>query len=172
MAGDNGALGMYRDIFREMLRDGSDRLIYNDSKEHACVLIEELLKSAEKHVLVFCRNLGKDVWGRDEVKSALRNVLVKHIDVEIILQQVPEQGEENETYKLLTAFGVIPKITENTAVAANFIVVDDKAYRLEKDIDLRKGYACANCPEAASSLHEAFNNLRAKSKEWHPEPKP
>lgn len=167
----NGALGMYRDIFREMLRDGSDRLIYNDSKDHACVLIEELLKSAEQQVLVFCKNLGKDVWGRDEIKNALRNVLVKHIEVEVILQKPPEQEEENETYKLLTNFGITPKITDNTTVNANFIVVDDKAYRLEKDVDLRKGYACANCPEAASSLHEAFNNLRARSKEWHPIPK-
>lgn len=154
------SLAIYRDMFRFMLSEGITRLIHNDSTDHACVLIEELLHFAKGSIQIFCRNLGADVWGDPAVLSALGEALGrKNMNVRVVLQEPPENVEANRALALLRAHGVDVRQTHNTDVTANFIVVDGKAYRLEKDVENRRGYACANDAEGAGKLSSAFDDL-------------
>ena len=157
------SLDIYREIFRYMLSKGVSRLRHNDSKDHACVLIEELLHYAESEILIFCRNLGPDVWGTPTVISALGDALGRKVKVKVLLQEDPEGGDGNRALALLRANGVEVRRTHNTEVKANFIVIDNKAYRLEKDVENRRGYACANDAENASGLASAFADLEGDS---------
>ena len=151
------ALSIYRAMFKFMLSEGITRLIHNDSPDHACVLIEELLHFAKGSILIFCRNLGSDVWGAPSILSALEDALNrKNMNVRVVLQKPPENGVANHALTLLRAHGVDVLQTRNTSVTANFIVVDGKAYRLEKD---GRGYACANDADGAAKLAAAFNDL-------------
>lgn len=154
------SLAIYREMFRFMLSNGIARLMHNDSPDHACVLIEELLHSAKDSVLIFCRNLGADVWGTPGVIAALGEALgTNGVNVRVLLQDDPCGGKDNRALALLRAHGVEVRKTHNSVVTANFMVVDGKAYRLEKDVANRRGYACANDAEGAKNLAAAFENL-------------
>ncbi len=158
------SLGIYREMFRFMLSAGLDRFIHNDSKDHACVLIEELFRFAKESVFVFCHNLGRDVWDNPAILSALGEVLDrKKVKVQVLLQDTPEGGVDNRAFALLHAHSIDVRKTHNTEVKANFIVVDHKAYRFEKNDQGRKGYACSNNPDNAGKLIDAFNILKSDS---------
>ena len=160
------SLGIYREMFRLMLSEGIVKLIHNDSTDHACVLIEELLHFAKENVLIFCRNLGSDVWATPAILSALDEALSRNgMRMRVLLQEPPAGGGANRALALLRRHGVDVRQTHNTDVTANFIVIDSKAYRLEKDVANRRGYACANDPQNAAKLVEAFDALASDSEQ-------
>ncbi len=163
MTTEDGALNLYREVFKRMLSVGDTRLIHNDSKNHACVLIAELLKSAEHTILIYCNRLGSDVWGKKEVLESLEYALEHNRSLDVLLQTEPEDPAHNAAYQLLLKHQVVVLKVSSAAVAENFIVIDERAYRLEQDTGCRSGFACANDPTNARILINAFYDLKSSA---------
>lgn len=151
--------GLYRDMFRLMLKSGSTKRICNDSKDHARILIGELLRSAKSNVLIFCRHLGNDVWDDANVLFALREALARGVNFSVLLQIDPEGGTDNRALAILKSHNVVVKKTNDDTVQKNFVVVDGRAYRLEEDVKARSGCACANDPTEAEKLKSEFEAM-------------
>ena len=160
MANTNFTLpGLYRDLFRFMLKSGSTKRMCNDSKDHARILIDELLRSAKSDVLIFCRHLGHDVWDDANVLFALRDALARGVKFSVLLQIDPENGNCNRAFAILKSHNVDVKKTNDETVQKNFIVVDGKAYRLETNVEERRGCACANDSSEAEKLMAEFDTM-------------
>ena len=155
--------GLYRDMFRFMLKSGSTKRMCNDSKDHARILIEELLRSAKSNVLIFCRHLGNDVWDDAKVLFALREALARGVKFSVLLQIDPEGGNDNRAFAILKSCNVVVKKTNDDTVQKNFVVVDGKSYRLEEDVTARSGCACANNPAEAEKLKSEFEAMAETS---------
>jgi hypothetical protein len=151
--------GLYRDMFRFMLKSGSTKRLCNDSKNHARILIDELLRSAKRNVLIFCRHLGHDVWDDANVLFALREALARGLKFSVLLQSDPEGGNNNRAFAVLKSYNVDVKKTNDATTRKNFIVVDGKSYRLEDNVEERSGCACANDPAEAERLKAEFDTM-------------
>ena len=151
--------GLYRDMFRFMLKSGSTKRMCNDSKDHARILIEELLRSAKSDVLIFCRHLGNDVWDDANVLFALREALARGVKFSVLLQVDPDGGNDNRALAILKSHSIVVKKTNDDSVQNNFVVVDGKSYRLEEDVNARSGCACANDPTEAERLKTEFEAM-------------
>ena len=161
---NDGPLNLYRQIFLQMLSAGDKRLIQNDSKSYACVLIAELLKSATREALIFCNCLSLDMWCNADVLDGLKHAISSGVKIDVLLRSEPESRERNSAYNLLRekSNGIV-SITSNKIVEENFVVIDSIAYRLEYDTQCHKGFACANDCENALILVHAFDNLKSAS---------
>ena len=153
---------MYRTVFQRMLATGSPRIIQNDSTSHALILIEELLKSASRTVYVYCMKLDEKVWGSPGVLSALNEALSKGVQFYVMTRE--DVAEGNLAYKALQSRGCSVLKAKSPSAEENFVVVDERAFRLEVDTGDRKGFACANSPVNATTLIEIFKKMGGDAK--------
>ena len=152
------AMEFYRGFIRGMLEKGKPSVVFNDSPEYARVLISELLRHAERKVLIYCRRFGEDVWGDEEVLSALLGAIGRGVCIEAVLQERPEKN--NRALSILTTYGKRVFIVDTVSVEENFLIIDDAAYRVETDINARKGYASKHDVKV---LCEVFESIRKNS---------
>ena len=157
---DYNNMDVYRDLWRVRLATGSAGLLHNSSVEHACALIAGLLNFACKEVWIYCLHLGADVWEKDDVMDALKQAIAKGVRINVVVQHRHSDG--NRALACLYAANVVVRQT-GVAFKPNFVVVDGKAFRFEEDPEKRQGVACANDPQTATALIEAFNSLRENS---------
>ena len=158
---NDGVLKLFQEIIHQMFSTEDTRLIQNDSKNCACIVIAELLKSATQEALIFCNCLDLDVWCDRKVLEGLRCAISNCIKIDVLLRNEPEALERNLAYKLLCESpGGVVNITSSKTIIEDFIVVDNKAYHFEQDNRTHKGFSCANDSENALVLAHAFYNLK------------
>lgn len=150
-------LRMYRAVFQRMLQVRSPRIIQNDSTSHALVLIEELLNAATGTVYVYCMKLDEKVWGNVRVLAALTSALNRGVKFNVLTRE--KVSNENPAYKVLTEKQASVSVAESSPAAENFIVVDERAFRLELDTGDRKGFACANSSLNAMALIDIYRKM-------------
>ena len=152
-------LQMYRNTFRLMLAMNSNRVLQNDSISHAVVLIEELIRHAQKEVYVYCTRLADGVWGTSAILSGVREAVGRGVVFHVLTRLEPD--EHSLAKREFENLGICIDRGNNEEVKENFIVVDGKAFRFESDPDGRKGVACANSPINAQLLINMFHRLNS-----------
>ena len=157
-AEESGDMLMYRAVFRRMLETNSTRIIQNDSTSHAIILIEELLNTAKQTVYIYCSKLDEKVWSNPRVLNALVRALDRCVKFNVMTQE--EVSNSNLAQKALSERGCPASVAKSSFAKENFIVVDERAFRLEVDTGDRKGFACANSPVNATTLIEIFKKMK------------
>ena len=152
------SMHVYRLMIRAVFATKGEQRIANDSVEHARVLIEELLAHAEHSVDVFCHSLSEDIWGTSSVKEMLAKVVGERpVRLRIVTQLDPAPAI-GEFYRSL---GASLKTLRNQNIRANFIIVDDRYFRVEPDFAVRKGFAYINKQDWADELVADFSHIYA-----------
>jgi hypothetical protein len=154
----------YREAVETLLRLRSDKTISNSMPSHAAVLFEVFLKRAQQQVRVFCRNLSNEVWGNPAVVEAAKNALQRGINLSILIQEdSPDSGpfaellNDNRTDPHLRFYTMEGENLRNAPV--NFAVMDETAFRFEKDRKECKAFAVMFSPNLASSLSRQFDAI-------------
>lgn len=156
-------IDLYEQLFSEMLDTCSSEMISNDSDKHAIVLIKQLILHAEHEVKVVCQALTPDVWAQKDVLSAIQTALGNYVKFTFITFNTVENEEllsvlkDSHDVRILRYRFATPN--------ANFVLVDDCAFRFEPDPSVRKGFAFASAPEEAKLLKEGFDEMLASSDE-------
>lgn len=143
------ALLQYRKLFRSMIEQDDPTPISNESRQHAAIIIQELIRSATKTVYIQCSRLAPDVYGNPDTLEAIKGALDRGVQFKVAVRS--EFPETTGLYELLSTKGNCDIQLEREVYGKDFCVVDGKRARIETDAVLGKAVACA-CDEELGSL--------------------
>ncbi len=143
-------LEIYRKLFARHIEEDSPLYIENGSRAHASVVISELVKSAEKEILIQCTEFNSDVYDSDMI--TLLNDAADRVDVVKIA--IRKKAADDALVKQLSSS--IEVLEGADKLSVDFCVVDGKRFRLELDAKKREATACANDPDLGARLRARF----------------
>jgi hypothetical protein len=157
-------------LVEEAIRRDLDLDISNSTFSHAAFLTEELLKVAKREINILSGSLNEALYG-EKMKGAF-SVLSRNIDVKIIIWHTAKQSQIDNlkalNNKIQIKLASREEKPENYERTKHFMVVDEKAFRLEEphspqvesveDFQV-KGVANFNKPEVAKALRGIFCSL-------------
>ena len=158
-------LAMYREGVEKLFQLRIDQEISNSFPGHAAVLFEQFFKNAQHQVRIFCRNLSASVFGSDFLVQAASAAIKRGVTVEILLQEkAPQASAFVELLKMCPSarVAVANSVSVREAVV-NFSVMDQRAYRFEKDRERVQATANMFDPRIASLLVQKFEELQLNS---------
>ena len=165
---------MYEEIVKKYFKESSPNPIYNSSKSHANVLIEQLIDSAKNDIYIYSGGNDYDFFNSYGVKVAISNLAKKGTPPNILI--LIDNADNLSKFSTLFPNAVIKVIKEpvnidlsgvipdnNYAEIRHFILADNKAFRVELEhepnSEIVKAYGSANDEKAGNVLKEAFNYL-------------
>lgn len=153
----------YKKNVERMFDEGSQIMFTNRDRDHAAVLISTLFNKAEREVVVLCRNLDSEFYGRDVVKASIRDALNRGVQLRVRVQEAPQSTElvsllQDPQYRNID-YAVFEPGSRGATSVYNFTVADSKAFRLEEDRTKHAAVACANNPELAKEILSVFESL-------------
>lgn len=154
----------YRDGVEKLFELDSEKIISNSMPEHAAILFEAFFKHAKKQVLIVCRHLHADVFGKDFVIDAAKRALARGVSLWIVTQEEDFQAKDFvAAIRTVKSNGNVrlehAPTEKGRSLPFNFAVMDDKAFRFESDREICKAEASMNCPEIAKRLIQIFQEL-------------
>lgn len=144
----------------------------NGQSSHAAIIFAEMLRRAQNRVLVFCRELSREVFDAErDIIPNLRSALARNVDVSIIVQETPtskqflefakKYREDPELPGEVSIVGCDDALQRIKDINLNFAVMDRKAIRAEVDKSKCEAIACANSPDSAKTLIENFRTIQS-----------
>ncbi|MCB1244683.1 MAG: hypothetical protein AB7I98_17390 [Verrucomicrobiales bacterium] len=164
-------LKKYQTLVTRMFEIDSPVEFSNGQPSHAAIIFAEMLRRAKSHVLIFCKELAKEVFDGDrDIIPALRSALERNVDVSIIVQEKPQSLEfvrhatDFLNDRLLPGEVSVIECGQGTQpikdIELNFAVMDQKAVRVEFDKGKVEAVACANNPRMAKTLTTHFRGIQ------------
>lgn len=157
----------YAASIRRLAELRSDEWISNDKPEHAQALYHTFFDIAKRKVLIFCRNLAREVFDAPALISAAEAAVRRGVELHVVVQTEPDRG--NGFYERLLVLArematVSVRILSPdgaTESRANFCVVDSKALRYEANSGEIKAVAAMHRPDIGSILSLHFEQIHA-----------
>jgi len=164
----------YRKYVKGLAEARSSEIICNADKDHATILLTELVKNSEKNLRILCKNMKNmdpDVTGDTYYIDAMAEFLNKE-NSELKILMTDHYKNENyfnssEIFSLLKKYK--DKVTlkyikedELNLVSIdgdllNFTLSDDAAFRFETDVDKYMALGCFNDRKTVKVLDEKFS---------------
>lgn len=154
------------EIFR-LAEEKKNEIFYNSSAEHAIIVHQALMKTAERYVCIFSSSMCSEISNNDEYIAYVRNFLEGGKDryIKILLTDYSNDFWKNPIAKVLTHYPQqvqIKKYDGNVYYKDNpthFTVTDDRAFRLETDIKNHMAFGNFNSEEQAKALKSVFDKM-------------
>jgi hypothetical protein len=166
----------FKKLVDKAFNKNSSQLIYNSSKEHAKIIIDKLFEVAQNKIKLFLGGNDLDAYTEHTVQSILENksnislsLIIERDDcVEKVKSLFKTDNvhclKKNFIDKLIIEFSKSAIEDPDFANIRHFMVVDDKAFRIElphgKKINSVKAIASANRPALAQSLSDVFEKIK------------
>ncbi len=140
-------LQVYREAVQLLLSSENPGVVANARKEHARVIIEELLDHSKRTFYAIASHLSGDVWSAS-VLEKLRNAIKRGVTVRLVVEDDIQQDDN-----LCDIKDHIHKINKDKKKPPfNVAVMDGIAFRFETDKENRKAVLCANNRVLAEKL--------------------
>jgi len=163
-------LDEYRKYVRRLAEARSSEIICNADKDHATILLTELVRNSENNLRILCKNMDPEVTGDTYYINAMTEFLDKeNSEVKILMTDHYKDESIFNTSKIYDLFKKYKdKITlkyikedELNLVSIdgellNFTLSDDAAFRFETDVDNNMALGCFNDRETVNVLNEKF----------------
>lgn len=151
----------YQKQIEALFDTDSDLIVTNRDRDHAAVIVSTLFTRAKKSVILFCKNLDGDFYNRRPIRCAIVEAVKNGVNVEILVQEVPEANElladlDSLSTRTNLRIGKCKPGISGAETEINFAVMDGKAFRLENDRNLHTALACAKNSELAEKLIQLF----------------
>lgn len=160
----------YEEEIIQFAENNKDEMFYNIDANHAKIVLRELMKNATQYVYIVCCNMCSDVSNNDPYIEAVKKFLstdpqreikilftnydsdcFKQTKIEKTLREYPQQV----SIKAL----INGKITGKGDNPVNFTVSDDKAFRMEIDVNEKTAFGNFNNPPYAKILRKHFDRF-------------
>lgn len=153
------ALDLYREKFREMIEKNSPVIIGNQSKDHALIILQELISSAKSVVHISCTRLSSAIYGNSQLLNMIKGALQRNVEFYVSVKD--ENIESGECLNILRDNNISIMKCEYPEMR-DFCVVDGKRFRLEMNQSTKEARVCACCPELASLMVQQFKSYCTK----------
>ncbi len=156
----------YREFVRSRAMKRNGQVIYNESIEHASIVVENLFKSAEEKIVVLSGSLNPRVYGRDEVVKEAELFLASSTEnkLQIILEQDSKKLRDVHPFFItcsrfrnLEVRVATPKVQDQYTF--HFVAVDEDSYRFESDKNLPAAVAAFGDRGGATNLSDIHSQL-------------
>ncbi|MDD6029810.1 MAG: hypothetical protein PUE68_03230 [Kiritimatiellae bacterium] len=149
----NSVLWFYRQTVRTLLEKGDTDMIPNSSKDHASIILQEMLKFARTSFRAYSGGLARDVWN-DGVLDEIVAAANRGVDVRIVVAKGSADGIREDVRRFVTCVpaSLDAGMREKIESVDHFSVADARAIRIENDRAARKAVFCANNPAVADLL--------------------
>ena len=152
----------------------------NKGKHHAEIVVANLIKTAEKELLIYSGSLNKDVANNSYLVKTLNQFLESGKKLRLIVDSLPPEQERSEALKQILVSENNPlrdvRIKEDIdqsfanklsdmfsdKQAHHFMVADGRAYRLEIDAEEYKAICNFNDEKIASTLKNLIDQYFKK----------
>ena len=162
------------------------RDIGNSRPNHAACIIHKLLDQAQSKVVIYCGHLKQDkggvfIYGSPSIIDAARKLLRKPgstLSIVVEKDVDVDDGQQPEAHPLIASiqmeadrgwlqgrFDVMALPPDETLLPQHFVVMDDRAYRLETDGDTASAIVNFGDSETAKLAAEVFDVLHGSSDE-------
>ena len=175
---EENKLELYEKAIRHYAENRIDEPFFNDGDDCAKIVFKYLFKTAQKEIKIFSGSLAKKEFPDNsyvaELTNFIRNggkvsILVQHhnqIDKDSILfsnlSRLLKSRSFPDFYLGRTKRKVLLKSHENTN-EIHFTIADDKAFRIETDINTRSAMCNFNRSTIAEKYSQLFNQLKEDS---------
>lgn len=158
---------VYAEKIFSLAQDKKNEIFYNSSAEHAIVVHQALMKTAEKYVCIFSSSMCSEISNNTEYISYVRKFLEGNKDryIRILLTDYTDEFLQTKIAKLFAHYPQqvqVKKYDGNVYyknVPAHFTVTDDRAFRLETDIEKHMAFGNFGSKEQACTLKEVFDKM-------------
>ena len=155
---------IYAEEIFKLAEEKENRVFYNSSAEHATIVHQALMKTAEQYVYIFSSGMCTEISNNNDYCNAARNFLVgdKSRKIKILLTDYSEDFCQMPIAKMLFEYPIqvtVKKYPGNIYYKnspAHFTVTDDRAFRLETDIKNHMAFGNFNSPTQAIALKSIF----------------
>jgi hypothetical protein len=164
---------IYQKKIEELASEGKNEVFYNSSEAHATAVLTSMVRHSHNEIKILCGSMCSEVSNDQEYMKELALFLDRNGKLKIILAKYNEQDNfrQKPIYKLLKPYidgqVIIKKIDSTISYKgspAHFTVADNKAFRLEIDIEKRIAFGNFNDPKSVQSLSDMFNNVFENAK--------
>lgn len=163
----------YKDFVMALSVSGENKTFLNSDEEHALEVLVRIFQTAQKEIRIFAGCLCHHVGNKQEYIIALSEFLERGGSLKILLNKFDkEKAKTSGLYKRLAYYKeknypvivkesqALPYFTEDPdKKEIHFTVADDKAYRIETDIEKRTAECNFNNPNLAKDMTTFFDKL-------------
>ena len=166
------------DSFKELVEDAFKNqesfLIYNSSKDHAKILILNLIKHAQKEIKIYTSGNDVPFYDDQEIKTILKKN--EKVDLQVILDNKNSANRYKDIFPNKTTFYNIkpgkqikeislpPMQDEKFLKIKHFTIIDNISFRVEAPHSEQTisvdAVACANNEKTSSYLNDVFGLLK------------
>lgn len=146
----------YRQAVCAMLDANEFQRIENSSPRHAAIIIEEMIGHAQHSFCAVAQTLNPVVWS-PRVIAALSSAMTRGVAVSLLIVTAGDLAHLDSVPTELRSR--VRRAERPDVININFAVMDDKAVRLEYDVDNDRASFCVNENELAQLAQNKFNKL-------------
>lgn len=155
-----------KEIF-ELAKSHKQQLFYNSSAEHAAIVHQAIMCYAQNYVNIFSSALCTEISNNKDYCEMTEQFLMRNPNhkIDIVLTDYSKEYESYPIYKVLRKYPMQVRIRTYKGKAMldgkkiHFTVSDDRAFRVETDIDEHMAFGNFNSPTQANNLKEAFSKV-------------
>ena len=167
MTGNNTKASVYADVIFKLAEEKKNEIFYNSSAEHAAIVHQALVKTATEYMYIFSNSMCTEISNNRDYCDLVRAFLKenKNRQIKIVLTDYSEEFTQKPIAKLLAEFPLQVSIKKYPGEVffkgkpVHFTVTDDRAFRLETDIDNHMAFGNFNSPDQAKAMKEVFEKV-------------
>ncbi len=156
---------MYAVKIFKLAEDRTDEIFYNSSAEHAIIVHQALIKNASRYVCIFSSSMCSEISNNNEYCNFVDQFLKGDKDryINILLTDCHENFDKMPIAQVLAKYPLQVVIKKYAGQAlyndkpVHFTVSDDRAFRLETDIEKHMAFGNFNSTTQAQDLKTVFN---------------
>ena len=158
---------VYAEEIFMLAENKKNEIFYNSSAEHAIIVHQALMKTAEKYVCIFSSSMCSEISNNTEYIAYVRSFLEgsKDRSIKILLTDYSNDFWKKPIAELLAHYPQQVRVKKYDGNAyykdhpAHFTITDDRAFRLETDIEKHMAFGNFNSEGQARALKEVFDKM-------------
>lgn len=158
---------VYAEEIFKLAEDKKNEIFYNSSAEHAIIVHQALVKTATNYMYIFSSSMCTEISNNSDycnlVKAFLREN--KNRQIKIVLTDYNDGFALMPIAKLLAEFPLQVSIKRYPGEVyykdkpVHFTITDDRAFRLETDINNHMAFGNFNSPDQAKAMKAVFEKV-------------
>lgn len=162
---------IYAEKIFQLAKERVNEVFYNSSKEHAIIVHQALVQNAEKYVYIFSSSMCSEVSNNSEYCTIVKKFLESNKDreIKIALTDYSDDFPQMPIANVLAQFKDQVEIKQFDGQViykgnpAHFTVSDDRAFRLETNIQEQMAFGNFNSQDQAKELKAIFEDVYRSS---------
>lgn len=157
----------YIELIEKLAKEQTNEVFYNSGEPHAKVVLNNIIKNSEIFVETVCGDMCSEIADNPEYLEIVENYLSDpNKTYKILFDNYKEEAfkkkqiysvllkhkDQVQVRKLLSKY----KHIEYNGIPIHFTVSDNRAFRIETDIDKKMAWGNFCDPDKANELHEGF----------------